>query len=180
MMESSSEPSDAADRKQGQNRSRTPKAARTQKTPQQNAPSGSDPGHQNQSEPEVKPGRGDQNTTELENPQAATTKRRRHKHRRTKQAAGGAQTGTADHLPHTAPKQQQEKHKHLNTNVHMAMPPLIDDSRAPDDGGGEKQKKKKKKKSSRNTDEKTAKASEPGAVEKPNTPLKNMKTQGKL
>ncbi|XP_034159362.2 DIS3-like exonuclease 2 [Pangasianodon hypophthalmus] len=179
MMESSCKPSEAAEKKQGQNRSRTPKAART---PQQNGPSGSDTGRtENQPEPDVRARRGDQNTTDSENHHTDTAKQRRHKQRRNKQASGGAETGTANHLTHTAPNQQEKKHnpERVNTNTDTGTPPLIDDSTTPDDGGGEKQKKKKKKqkKSKGNTEDKSVKPCESGAVEKPKTPLKNTKTQ---
>ncbi|XP_060772943.1 DIS3-like exonuclease 2 [Neoarius graeffei] len=162
-------PSEATEKK---NQTRAPKAARTQRTPYQNSPSGSEPGHENQPEPDVKPRRRDQNTTELENHHADATKR--HKHRRNKQAPGGAETGT-DYRTHATPNEQQKKR-----NTGTAMPLLIDDSTAPDDGG-EKQKKKKKrrkKKSSRgNTEDKPVKPCESGAVEKPSTLQKNTQTQ---
>ncbi|XP_053485978.1 DIS3-like exonuclease 2 isoform X2 [Ictalurus furcatus] len=179
MMESPCEPSEAAEKKQGHNRSRTSKAARTRRTPHQNGPSGSDTGHEDQTDPAVKPRRQDQNTTESENHLTDTTKRRRQRHRRTKHAPGGALTGTADHLTHIDLNKREKKHnpKHLSTTTDTASPPLIDDSTAPDDGGGaekQKRKKKKQKKSRGNTEEQPC---ESGAVEKPNTPLKNKKTQ---
>lgn len=183
MMESPCEPSEAAEKKQGQNRSRTSKAARTRRTPHQNGPSGSDTGHEDQTDPAVKPRSQDQNTTESENHLTDTTKRRRQRHRRTKHAPGGALTGTADHLTHMDLNKREKKHnpKHLSTTTDTATPPLIDDSTAPDDGGGggekQKRKKKKQKKSRGNTEEQPC---ESGAVEKPNTPLKNKKTQGKM
>ncbi|KAG7330693.1 hypothetical protein KOW79_006915 [Hemibagrus wyckioides] len=180
-MESSGKPSEATEKKQGQNRSRTPKGAGTQSTPQQNGPSGSDTVDKKHPEADVKPRRQDQKTTsESETQQADTTKRRRHKHHRNKQAPGGAETGTADHLTHTAPSQHQKKHsrKHLKSDA-TALPP-VDDSTAPDDEGGEKQKRKKKKKQKKsrgNTEDKPVNTVESGAMEKTNTPLKNTNTQ---
>lgn len=183
MMEFSCKSSEATEKKA---RSRTPKAARTQRTSHQNSLSGSDPGHENQTEPDVKPRRRDQDTAELENHHTDATKRRHHKRRRNKQALGGAETGTAaDHLTHTAQNQQQKKHNpnQLNTSTDTATPPLIDDSTAPDDGGEEKQKRRKKKKKKKcrgNTEDKPVKLCESGAVEKPNTPLKNTQAQGEV
>lgn len=179
-MESTCKPSEASEKAQKQ--SRPPKAARTQKPPQQNAPSGSDPGHENRAEPDPKPGRG-----EPENHHGDAAKRRLRKHRRSKQAPGGTEPGTADHLTHTAPNQQQKKHNHKHRHADAAAPPLIDDSTAPDDdgggGGGEKQKRRRKKKqksAGRNTEDKPGKPSESGAVEKTSTPLKNTRAQGKV
>ncbi|KAK3568071.1 hypothetical protein QTP86_029700 [Hemibagrus guttatus] len=178
MMESSFKPSEATEKKRGQNRSRTPKGARTQRTPQQNGPSESDTVDKKHPEADVKPRRQDQKTTsESENQQADTTKRRRHKHHRNKQAPGGAEIGTADHLTHTASNQQQKKHsrKHLKTDTTTL--PLVDDSTAPDDEGGEKQKRKKKKKQKKSRGNTEDKPGESGAVEKPNTPLKSTQAE---
>ncbi|GAA6064977.1 DIS3-like exonuclease 2 [Tachysurus ichikawai] len=174
MMESSCE---ATEKRRGQNQSRTPGG--TRRTSQQNGPSESDTLDQKHNEPDVKPRRPEQKTTsESENPQTDITKRRRHKPRRNKQAPGGAEAGTADHLTHTAPNQQQKKHYHKHPNTDATTLPHIDDSTAPDDEGGEKQKRKKKKqkKSRENTEDKPVKLCESGAVEKRNTPRKN--TQG--
>lgn len=177
-MESSCEPSEAADKPQEENRSGTPKAAGTQRTPQQNAP-----GHESASQPDVESGTGEQNTAV---PETSHTdrRRRRHKHRGNKQVTGGAESGGADHLTHAAPSRQQKKRnpKHLNANSHMASVALMDDSTAPDDdGGGETQQQKKKKKQKKKLSSGNTEKSESGAVGKPNTPLKlNAKPQGKV
>ncbi|XP_053359628.1 DIS3-like exonuclease 2 isoform X1 [Clarias gariepinus] len=155
-MESSCKPSEAADTNQAQNRVKSSqKAARTQRTPQQNGPSESDTGHENQTGPGLKPAR-------------------RRKPRRSKQTSGGAETGIADELTHSAPNQVQKKHKPKHVN--------IDDSTPLSDGGGgggkEQRKRNKKrrhqKKPTENVDDKACKS---GAVETCGTPLKNTKAQ---
>ncbi|TUH55601.1 DIS3-like exonuclease 2 [Bagarius yarrelli] len=175
-MDSSFKPSDTAVRAAGQSRSRTPKAAGTQRIGQ----SESDSVQENHTEPDQKPrGLEPKTIRPSENLLTDSTKRRRH---RKKQTPTGAQTGPTDHLTHTPPNQQPEKHNHKHLNTHTGTPAFISDSTAPDDeedGEKKKSRKKKQKKKSRGTaEDKTVTACESGAVKKPDTPLKNTKTQG--